>query len=127
MLKEIGKRIAKASVRRYLNKEEREIAEQLEMNPDDMNMVESIMLSLATSKRPEKIAMFLERVYGKVPNLNINAQISESLVARFRSKLTDAELERIGAGEDTLQILLDKLPDVNEDEEIVDAEYEAPV
>lgn len=123
VLKEIGKRIAAQSMKRVLSKEERQIAADLDFNPDDITMVETIMLHLATSRNPAKIEMFLDRVYGKVPNLNVNTQISESLVARFRSKLTDAELERIGAGEDALQILLDKLPDVNE-EDVIDAEEE---
>jgi hypothetical protein len=120
VLRAIGQRIAKASVKRYLTKDERQLAEDLDFKPDEINMIESIMLSLATSKNPAKIEMFLERVYGKVPNININAEISAALVARFRAKFTDAELERIASGDDALEVLVDKLPDINED--VVDAE-----
>lgn len=122
-LKAIGLRIAQLRTGKILKPKEMQYLKDLGMDTADMRVIEFIMAQLATSRNPQKIEMFLDRVYGKAPNININAEISASLVTRFKSKLTDAELERIASGEDALEILLEKLPDVdNSEKEFVDAE-----
>lgn len=113
-LKAIGKKIASARVDRALKPKERKIAEELGFSTKDMTLLHYIMLSLATSKNPVKLQMFLERVYGKVPNININAEVNAALVTKFRSKFTDAELEAIGDGANPMEILFDKLPDLED-------------
>lgn len=114
VVKEIGKMIASRRAGKALTERERKLAEDLDFNPKDITVLEQIMLSLATSKNPLKIALYLERTFGKVPNININAEINAALVTRFRSKFTDAELEDIAEGANPMDILLDKLPDVDD-------------
>lgn len=129
IVREIGKRIASAKANKSLKPKERKVAEDLGFDTNDLTLLEHIMLSLATSKNPLKIQMFFERVYGKVPNININAEVNAALVTRFRSKFTDAELEDIASGSNPMDILLDKLPDIDDaprlDANIIDVdEYE---
>lgn len=124
-LKALGMRIAQLKAGKVLKPKEQKYLQDLGLDTADMSVITFIMAQLATSRDPAKISMFLERVYGKVPNININAEISTALVTRFRSKFTDAELERIVSGEEALEILLDKIPDVADvqpQDEVVDAE-----
>jgi hypothetical protein len=122
-LKAIGLRIAQLKAHKVLTPEEEKYIQALGLETADLKVIEHIMVSLAMSSNPAKVEMFLDRVYGKVPNININAEISATLVAKFRNKFTDAELERIASGEDALDVLISKLPDVDHDEdEIVEAE-----
>jgi hypothetical protein len=114
IVKDVGKMIANKRAGKALSDRERKLAEDLDMNPNEITMLEQIMLSLATSKNPLKIALFLERTYGKVANININAEVNTALVMRFRSKFTDAELEDIADGANPMDILFDKLPDVDD-------------
>jgi hypothetical protein len=127
-LKTIGLRIAELKAHKILSDKEKQFIEDLGLKTADLKMIEYIMASLAMSGHPMKLEMFLDRVYGKVPNININAEVSAALVAKFKSKLTDAELERISSGEDALEILMEKIPDVNEqddmDDDYVDEEEE---
>lgn len=124
-VREIGKRIAAAKVNKSLKAEDRELAEQLGFTANDMTLLEHLMLGLATSHNPMKIELFLKRTFGNVPNININAEVSAQLVSRFKSKFTDSELEAIGDGASAMDILFDKLPDVEQDDEgTVDAEWE---
>ncbi len=121
IIKEIGKRIMKTRVGKVLNPKERKLAEDMDFQPDEITVLENMLLQMAMSKNPAKNIIFLERVFGKVPDINFNVQVNDDIVRRFRSKLTDAELERIVAGEDPLDILLEKIPDVDVIE-IVDSE-----
>ena len=114
IVKEIGRRIARTKVGKVLSTKERKFAADLDIKPDDMTILQNIMLELSMSRNPQKIELFLDRTFGKVPNININAEISASLVARYRTKFTDAELEQIASGEDALDILMQKIPDVIE-------------
>lgn len=113
-LKQIGMQIAFTNASLILTPKQRKLAKQLGYAPSDVRLVEALMIHLATSSNPNKIALFLERTFGKVPNINIHAEYNASLVQRFKSKLTDSELESIGDGADVLDILLSKLPDVDE-------------
>lgn len=122
LLKQIGLNISSKKAAKILAPEELELIRQLDMNPNDITLIEAVMVMLGTSTNPDKLSIFLDRTFGKVPNININAEISHNIVQRFSSKLTDAELERIKAGEDALEILLDKLPDVADMDNIVDVE-----
>lgn len=122
-LKAIGLRIAQMKAGKILKPKEQEMLKSLGIDTADVTVIEHIMASLATSKNPMKVQMFMERVYGKMPNINLNAEISSGLVTRFKSKLTDSELEAIAGGADAMDILFDKLPDIEEDNVIdVDAE-----
>lgn len=114
IVKEVGKRIASARASKALTDKERKLAADLDINPDEITLLEHIMLQLATSKHPLKIALYLERTFGKVPNININAEVNAQLVTKFRSKFTDAELEDIANGANPMDMLFDKLPDVDD-------------
>jgi len=127
-VKEIGKRIARARAGKTLTDKERRIAKELGFDTEDITVLEQLMLGLAMSKNPNKIALYLERTYGKVPNININAEVNAALVTKFRSKFTDAELEAIAEGANPMELLFDKLPDVDDaprlgedDEDVIDA------
>lgn len=120
-LKAIGLRIAQLKVGKTLKPKEQKYLQDFGLEMADLTTIEFIMAQLATSRNPAKIQMYLERTFGSVPRINLNAQISENLVQRFGSKFTDAELERIKSGEDALEILLDKLPDVDR---VIDVEPE---
>jgi len=113
MIKGIALRVAQLKAGKVLSEREQEKLKRLGIDAADITTLESILIDWATSKNPLKQSLFVERVGGKVPNINLNAQIQESLVSRFKSKLTDSELERIAGGEDAMDILLDKLPDVD--------------
>lgn len=124
IVREIGKKIAALQVKNALKPKERELAVNMGLDPGTITLLESLMLKLATSANPMKTALYLERTFGKVPNININAEVDAQLVARFRSKFTDSELEGIASGESPLDILLEKLPDIEpmEDDDLdVDA------
>lgn len=116
-VKEIGRRIAEKRIKLALNRKDynRLVKMGILDEGDDMTMLESIMLELASSGNPAKLEMFLERTYGKVPNKNINENSGFDWT-RYVSKFTDAELERIKSGEDPLQILVSKIPDADTDE-----------
>jgi len=120
--KGIAMRIAQLKLGKILSKEEIDKLEKLGLKEADITVVEGIMLDWAMSTRADKQALFMERLAGKVPNININAEMSAQLVRRFRAKLTDAELSRIVNGEDALDILLEKLPDVTEQDNVIDSE-----
>ena len=115
-LKAIGLRIAQLKANKVLKPKEQKYLADLGLDTADITTIEYIMATLATSKNPLKIQMYLERTFGKVPNINLNAEINTQLVMRFRSKFTDSELEQIANGADALELLLDKLPDVDGDE-----------
>lgn len=119
-VKGIALRIAQLRANKILTDKEQIKLEKLGIASADITVLESLILDWATSKNPIKQQMYLERIAGKVPNINLNAQMSEELVTRFKSKLTDSELERIAGGEDAFQILLDKLPDADDDD-VIDA------
>jgi len=132
VIKEIGKRIAKSKVGKSLTAKQAQLATDLGFDPEEITLLEHLMLKLATSSNPLKVQLYLERTFGKVPNINLNAEINAQLVIRFKSKFTDSELEQIAGGADALELLLDKLPDVDEDapliidseDEYIDAEEE---
>lgn len=113
-LKQIGMQIAFTNASLTLTPKQKKLAKQLGYAPSDVRLIEALMIHLATSSNPNKIALFLERTFGKVPNINIHAEYNMSLVTRFKSKLTDSELEAIAEGADVLDILLSKLPDVDD-------------
>ena len=121
IVREIGKRIMAKRVGKVLSPKERKLAEDMDFQADEITVLENMLLQMAMSKNPAKNIIFLERVLGKVPDINYNVQVNNDIVRRFRSKLTDAELERIVAGEDPLDILLEKIPDVVE---VIDVEAE---
>lgn len=123
VLKAIGLRIAQLKANKVLKPNELKMLEDLGIDTASVTVIEALMAQLAMSKNPIKQQMYMERVFGKVPNINLNAQISESIVTRFKSKFTDAELERIVNGEDALEILLEKLPDADGND-IIDATAE---
>jgi len=125
LVKSIAKRIAQLKAGKILSPKELQKLKKLGIADADITVIESIIVDWATSTNPIKQQMYIERLAGKVPNININAEISTALVSRFRSKFTDAELERIASGEDALEVLVDKLPDadtISGDDEVVDAE-----
>lgn len=122
-LRAIGMNIAAKKARKILSEEEMELIRQLDMNPNDVTVAETIMVMLATSMNKDKLELFLDRTFGKVPNININAEVSAQLLVKFKSKLTDAELQRIATGEDVLDILVEKLPDVDGDRDILDSQF----
>ncbi len=122
VLKEIGMRIAKARSGKVMTKKEKRVAAALGIDPEVITLAEKLMLELATSKNAYKNEMFLKRTFGDVPSVNINVQINSEIVSRFKSKFTDAELEDIASMQRTaLDILFDKLPDVN-DENVIELE-----
>ena len=129
MVKGIAMRLGQLKAGKILSEKELEKLKRLGLDAADITVIESIVLDWATSTNPLKQQMYIERVAGKVPNININAEVSAAIVSKFRNKFTDAELERIGAGEDALEMLLEKIPDVPDvqphsryNEEIVDAD-----
>lgn len=125
LLRSIGMKIAQKKAVKILSKEELELVRNLDMNPNDITVIEAVMTLLATSTNKDKLELFMDRTFGKVPNININAEISTALVTRFRSKFTDAELQRIASGEEALEILLEKLPDVENvqvEDEVIEVE-----
>lgn len=126
VIKEIGKRIASAKVDKILSPKSRQLAQDMGFDPRDMTLLESIMLQLASSKNPMKIELFLKRTFGNVPNVNINAEVDAQLVARFRAKFTDSELESIADGASPMDILFEKLPDIdtNDYSNIIEAEVD---
>lgn len=88
---------------------------RLGIDKDKLTTLEHIFLDWATSLSPAKQQMFIERVIGKVPNVNLNTNQNIDIVSKFKSKFTDSELESIAGGADALEILLSKLPDVSEE------------
>lgn len=127
-VKEIGKRIARARATKALSEKERRRAEDLGFDPNDITLLEHLMLQLATSKNPYKVALYLERTFGKVPNININAEVNAALITKFRRKFTDAELESIADGANPMDILFEKLPDVDDQDgystaDAIDGDY----
>ncbi|MEO6566219.1 MAG: hypothetical protein ABIO63_09305 [Casimicrobiaceae bacterium] len=115
-VREIGKRIAGIKIHKTLKAEDRELAEQMGFDVNDITLLEHLMIGLATSRNPLKIELFLKRTFGNVPNININAEVNMQLVGRFKSKFTDSELEAIGDGASAMDILFDKLPDAEQDD-----------
>lgn len=128
LVKGIALRLGQLKAGKVLSESELDKLKRLGLDTADITVVESIIIDWMTSRNPVKQQLYIERIAGKVPNININAEISAAIVSKFRNKFTDAELERIGAGEEALEILLDKLPDVpdvihieSEDEDMIDA------
>lgn len=117
-VREIGLRIAKKNIGLGIPVKTRRKLEKLGLLEDpNVTLLESIMLELATSSNPAKLQMFLERTFGKVANVNVNNNINfdmAELVKKYSSKFTLAELERIATGENALEILLNKLPDIED-------------
>lgn len=126
IVKAIGQQIAAKKMGGALKPKQRELAEQMGFNTSDITLLEHLMLNLATSANPAKTALFLERTFGKVANININAEVDAQLVARFRNKFTDSELQAIADGESPMDILFDKLPNIDESpdsDDIVDGRF----
>lgn len=115
ILKGIALRVAQLKVGKVLTKKEIAVLHKLGIEDANITIIERMMIDWATSKDSRKNELFAERLAGKVPNVNISAEVNSELVARFRNKLTDGELSRIAAGEEALDILLEKLPDVIEE------------
>ena len=126
LVKGIALRIAQLQAGRILSEKEQEKLKRLNIDTADITVLESIIIDWATSSNPLKQQLYVERVAGRVPNINLNAEISQGLVTRFKSKLTDSELEAIAGGADAMDILFDKLPDVEEDNSsnIIDVDAE---
>ena len=120
LIKAIALRMAQLKAERILSENELEKLKRLGLDKAGITVIENIILDWATSGDSAKQQMFVERVGGKVPNINLNAEISAGLVTRFKSKLTDSELEAIANGADAMDILFDKLPDIDAD--VIDAE-----
>ncbi len=114
-LKEIGRRIAEQRISQGLTIKQRKALEKAGFQLEDVTMIDTIMMDLATSRNPTKQNMFIERTYGKVPNVNINHNDSFDFM-KYRKKYTDSELEQIAEGADALEILLNKIPDIDEEE-----------
>jgi len=114
VVRAIGQQIAARKISKALKPKEREMAEQMGFDTSEITLLENLMLKLAMSANPMKVALFLERTFGKVPNININAEMDATLVARFRQKFTDSELQAIANGESPMDILFEKLPDIDE-------------
>ena len=115
-LREIGRRIAEKRIKLGLPaKEMRRLKAMGLLDEDEVTVAEAIMLGLAGSSTPQKLEMYLDRTFGKVPNKNINENSGFDWT-QYVSKFTDAELERIKSGEDPLQILVSKIPDADTDE-----------
>lgn len=74
---------------------------------------ELILLDWATSTNPQKQQLFMEYAHGKVPTMNYNANMT-TLLHQYSDRLTDAELERIKAGESVVDILFSKLPAISD-------------
>lgn len=116
-LKEIGKRIAQSRMKLRMPVKQRRELEKSGLIDEDTKLIDEIMIHLATSTNPAKIVMYLERTFGKVPNINLNTNQNIDIVSKFKSKFTDSELESISGGADALEILLSKLPDINNEGE----------
>lgn len=114
VVREIGKRIAAAQATGVMSEREKKRAAAAGFDPESITLLESLMLKLALSANPQKIELYLQRTFGKVPNININAEVNAQLVMRFRAKFTDAELEAIADGANPMDILFDKIPDVDD-------------
>lgn len=114
-LKEIGRKIAEQRISSGLSIKQQRQLKKLGISFDDTSVLELIMTEMALSSNPAKIAMFLERTFGKVPNVNLNTNQNIDIVSKFKNKFTDSELESIAGGADALEILLAKLPDVGEE------------
>lgn len=114
IIKGIALRLGQLKIGKILSPEELEKLKKLGLDTAGITVIESIVLDWATSKNPFKQQLYVERVAGKVPDINYVVQMNENIVRRFRSKFTDAELERIISGEDPLDILLEKLPDADD-------------
>lgn len=115
-LKEIGRKIAESRMQLKMTVAQRRELQKAGLLDDDTTLIEQVMALLATSSNPVKIQMFMERLYGKVANVNVN-QNSQFDFMKHANKFTDAELESIKVGADPLDILFAKLPDVNEKDE----------
>lgn len=114
-VKEIGRKIAARRIAAKIPTKLRNQLKKAGVEVDDieqLTMLDLIMEQLASSSNPAKLQMFLERTYGKVPNVNVNTNQNVDFVVRYASKFTDAELEAIKEGADALEILVSKLPDV---------------
>ena len=127
ILKGIALRLAQLKIGKILSAKQRKVLKNLGLEETNITMIEGIMLDWATSSNPVKQQLFAERLAGKVPNVNINAEVNAQLVTKFRNKLTDGELSRIAAGEDALDILLEKLPDVVEERNAIDVSEEMEI
>jgi len=125
MVKGIALRIAQLQAGKILSDVEQEKLRRLNIDSADITVLEAIIIDWATSQNPIKQQLYVERVAGKVANINLNAEISAGLVTRFKNKLTDSELEAIANGADAMDILFDKLPDIDaDDSEVVDVDAE---
>lgn len=122
IVKGIAMRIAQLQVGKILDEKEIDKLKKLGLDSADMTVIENIILDWATSGNPIKQQMYIERISGRVPNVNINAEINAGLVTKFKNKFTDSELEAIAGGANAMDILFDKLPDVEEDNTI-DGEF----
>jgi len=124
LVKSIALRMGQLKADKILSENELEKLKRLGLDKAGVTVIENIILDWATSGDSNKQQLFVERFGGKVPNINLNAEISAGLVTRFKSKLTDSELEAIANGADAMDILFDKLPDIDTDDSIVDADTE---
>lgn len=75
---------------------------------------ELILLDWSTSNSPQKQELFMAYAYGRVPQVNVNQNMT-MLLRQYGDRLTDAELDRVKAGESPLDILISKLPKIADD------------
>lgn len=117
-LKEIGLRIAKMQIAKGIPVKQQRKLRKMGIDIDqNFTMLESIMIELATSGNPAKLQMYLERTFGKVANVNMNYSAENIKFEKYRKKFTSSELEEIASGANWLEMLLDKIPDIDEDED----------
>ena len=110
-VKELGRRIADSPILALVPEKQRKRMKRLGLlTNEDITVIETMIIDLATSRDHAKQAMFLDRVYGKVPNVNLN-QNADFDWTKYVDKFTDEELERIKQGESPLDILIGKIPD----------------
>jgi len=117
-LKEIGRKIAEERIADGLSIKQRRRLVKMGVKVEDLSVVEHIMRDWAFSNSAIKQEKYIERTFGKVPNVNINSNSSFDWM-RHSSKFTDAELEAIKDGADPLEIYSSKIPDVETVEEVI--------
>lgn len=80
-----------------------------------MSKIRASINQLLLNKNPSGATYIHDRYFGKIPNVNLNTNQNIDIVSKFKDKLTDSELEAISNGADALEILLKKLPTINEE------------
>lgn len=114
-VKDLAKKIAEKRISLGLNARQRKQLEKQGFVIEEITILERILLDWATSNNVNKQEKFIERVAGKVPNVNQNQNSSFDFM-KHADKFTDAELEAIRDGADPLEILFSKLPSIKEED-----------